>query len=561
MAFQRQWHESYPPGVRAEFEIERVTMPDALKRTVERFPGRSAFNYMGKTITFAGLEKLVNRFTRALSALGVDKNTVVGMLLPNIPQVIIADYAVYNHGAVAAMNNPLYTERELEYQLNDCGCSVVVTLDLLLPRLLKLKEKTGVKTIITCHINDFLPFPKKQLFPLVKKDMYRKIEPQEDVYQFMDLLGAYSDAPVENLSEWDKTAVLIYTGGTTGVSKGAMLSHGNISSVVQQFTEWFPDLHMGEESLLGIYPIFHSAGYSVSQNLTIWNGWNCILIPRPGPEIIVESLKKYRPGFLPGVPTIYTALLENSEFRNMDLSFVKGYFAGAAPLPGDTIQELKKLHRADIYDVYGATENTAFATATPWKGRIKPGTVGVPLPNTDIRIVDPDTGTRELGPGEAGEICVRGPQVMKGYYNRPEETRDALKEGWFFLGDIGVMDEDGYLSIVDRKKDIIIAGGFNVYPMEVDQVLFDHPGILEACTIGVSDPYRGETVKAFVVPVPGEKLSEDDVIEFCRGRLAGYKVPHMVEFLDELPKSSIGKILRRKLREMEEERAGQGRSE
>ncbi|HQI80950.1 MAG TPA: long-chain fatty acid--CoA ligase [Deltaproteobacteria bacterium] len=551
MPFERPWHKAYAPGVPAEVEIRRITMAEALADSARRFGPNTAYVYLGKKISYRDLEGLVNRFARALKALGVKRGDTVAMLLPNIPQAPIANHACYRLGAVTAMNNPLYTERELALQLDDSDARVVVTLDLLLPRILKIRASTRIDTVITCHISDFLPFPARQLFPFVKKEMYRKVTPAKGVHQFMDLLKNQPDTPVPSEACWDDLAALIYTGGTTGVSKGAMLTHANTSSVVQIFRAWFPDLADASESLLGVYPIFHSAGYSVSQNLPVWSGWTCVLVPRPTPEVIVEQLKKFRPSFLPGVPTIYTGLLQNAQFRTMDMGFVKGYFAGAAPLPEDTVRELRELHHATIYDVYGATENTAFATCTPWGGRMKPGTVGVPLPNTDIRIVDIETGEKALPAGEPGEVCIKGPQVMAGYYKRPAETASALRDGWFHTGDIGILDEDGFLSIVDRKKDMIIAGGFNVYPKEVDEVLFGHPGILEACTVGVADSYRGESLKAFVVPKPGESLTADEVRAWCRERLAAYKVPTEVEFLAELPKSAIGKILRRELRDRE----------
>ena len=554
MSMERFWHKSYVPGVPKEFKPEKVTMAERLSQVAAKYPDRVAFIYMGKKITYREYEGLVNRFARALIDLGVKEGDKVAMLLPNIPQIVIANHAVYRVGAVTAMNNPLYTERELAHQLDDSDATVLVTLDLLLPRALKIKSETKIRTIITCHISDYLPFPKKQLFPYVKKNMFRKVEPQQGVYQFMDLIGKYPDTPVENKARWDELAALIYTGGTTGVSKGAMLTHANISSVVQQFSAWFPDLKDTYENLMGIYPIFHSAGYSVGQNLPIWNGWCCTLVPKPEPGAIVEMLSKFKPTFLPGVPTIYTGLLKNDKFRKMNLSFVKGYFGGAAPLPEDTLSQLSQLHGAIIYDVYGATENVAFATATPWGGKVKVGTVGVPLPGTEIKIVDLETGTRELPPKEAGEICIKGPQVMSGYYKKPEETALALRDGWFYTGDIGFLDEDGYLTISDRKKDMICASGFNIYPKEVDDILFSHPKILEACCIGVPDEYRGETVKAYVVVQPGETLTEQEVIAYCKGKMTGYKVPTQVEFIDQLPKSAIGKIMRREVREMDKKK-------
>jgi len=551
MGFDRAWHQFYPEGTPNAVKIEKRTMSGFFDQTVAQFPDHPAFIYMGKTITYRELGSLVNRFANALVDLGVKPGDKVGMLLPNIPQVIIANLATYRVGGVTAMNNPLYTERELTYQLNDSDATVIVTLDLLLPRILKIQESTQIKTIITCHINDYLPFPKKQLFPFLKKGMHRKDEPHDNVYPFFELIKKYPDTPVEDRSAWTETAALIYTGGTTGVSKGAELTHANISSVVQQFAAWFPDLNRGEERLLGVYPVFHSAGYSVSQNLIVLNGWTSVLVPRPDPVVITQMLKKFRPTFLPGVPTIFVGLLNHQPFRDLDLSFVKGYFAGAAPLAEDTIHQLSDLHGAVINEVYGATENTAFATCTPWRGKVKIGTVGIPLPNTDIKIVDMQDGETEVAPGETGEICVRGPQVMKGYYGKPEETAAVLKDGWFFLGDIGFLDEDGYLTVVDRKKDIIIAGGFNVYPVEIDDVLMGHPQILEACTIGIEESYRGETVRAYVVPVPGGEVTEEQIIAHCRENLAAYKIPRSIVFVDELPKSAVGKILRREVKRMD----------
>ena len=551
MTGEKLWHKSYAPGVPYEVDIEKVTMAEVLSRTAKKYPDKTAFIYMGKKISYREFERLVNLFARSLVGLGVKKGDKVGFVLPNLPQLVIAIHAAYKLGAVTVMNNPLYTELELQNQLNDSDCKLVIILDLLLPRILKIRANTQIEKIVTCHINDYLPFPVKQLFPFVKKAMYRKIESQKYIYEFMDLIKKYPDSPVDNTSEWDDLAALIYTGGTTGVSKGAMLTHANISSVLQQWKAWFPTLKDGEEVVMGIYPIFHSAGYSVSMNMSIFSGWTNILIPRPEPKGIIDALKRYRPSFLPGVPTIYQGLLKEERFRRMDLSFVKGFFAGAAPLPEDTLDQLKQLHGAVIYDVYGATENTAFAVASPFGGRIKRGTVGLPLPNTDIKIMDEETGKIELKTGNTGEICIKGPQVMKGYYKKPEETSKTLKDGWFYTGDIGYIDEDGYISIVDRKKDIIISSGYNIYPIEIDNVLFAHPKILEACIIGVPDEYRGETVKAYIVPKPGESVDEQEIMQFCKQRLAAYKVPKIIEFIDSLPKSAVGKILRRELRDMD----------
>jgi long-chain acyl-CoA synthetase len=385
--------------------------------------------------------------------------------------------------------------------------------------------------------------------------MYRKVVPTKDVKVFKDLISQYSSAPIKDCSKWDELGALLYSGGTTGVSKGVMLSHANLSCNVQQYAAWFPDLKPGVERLVGNFPIFHCAGFTGIQNFNIWGAHENILVPRPGPKINIEVLKKYKPTFLPGVPTIFVGLLANAEFRKMDLSCVKGFFSAAAPLAADTMRDLKEITGANMYEIYGSTELAPMATVTPWGGTIKPGTVGLPLPDTDIKIVDINDPEKELAVGEAGEIVIKGPQVMMGYYKKPDGTAKVLKDGWFYSGDVGYFDEDGYLKIVDRKKDMIIAGGYNIYPVELDNVLFDHPKILEACTIGVRDDYRGETVKAYVAVKEGESLTEEEVIVFCKENLAPYKVPKIIEFVDQLPKSAVGKILRRKVKEMAEGKA------
>jgi long-chain acyl-CoA synthetase len=557
MAQEKPWFKSYAPGVPHELEFEKATMNEALTRSAMQFPENTALVFMGRRISYRELDLLVNRFARALLDLGVKKGDKVAMLLPNIPQVVIAIYAAFRIGAVAVMNNPLYTERELEYQFNDSDSNVLVSLDLLHPRIMKIKDNTKIEKIIYCHINDYLPFPKKQLFPFVKKEMYRKIEPQKNIHEFLNLIQKYPDGPLEPAAHWDELGAFLYTGGTTGVSKGVMLTHANISCIVQQFAAWIPDLEKGKESVLAVFPFFHSAGFSAIQNLCVWMGFNMVLVPRPEPGVILKMLKNFKPHFLPAVPTIFVGLLNSPEFRKMNLSFIKGFFSGAAPLAADTLKQLKDMTGATMLEVYGLTETAAMATITPWKGTIKPGTVGVPMPNTDVKIVDLDTGKLEMKTGEPGEIIVKGPQVMKGYYKKPEETAAVLKEGWLYTGDIGMFDEDGYLTIVDRKKDMIIAGGYNVYPREIDEILFQHPKILEACTIGISDPYRGETVKAYVVVKPGETLTADEVIQFSREKLAAYKAPKMVEFIDALPKSAVGKVLRKEVKEMDRKKSQQ----
>jgi long-chain acyl-CoA synthetase len=551
---EKIWHKSYARGVKKHLEYEKITISEALSRSAQTYSEKTALNYMGKRISYRELNRLVNRFANALIDLGIQPGDKVGVCLPNIPQAFIANLAIFRIGAVTVQNNPLYTERELAYQLNDSDSRIIITLSLLVPRMEKIKSQTKLEKIIACHIHAYLPFPKKQLFPFIKKDMVRKIASTDDVLVFSELVNRYSADPVEDKSEWESMGAILYTGGTTGVSKGVMQSHAHLSSNVQQFISWFPDLKAGEERLVGNFPVFHTAGFAAIQNMITWQAWENILVPRPEPKINMEIIRKYKPTFLPGVPTIFVGLLAEPAFRKMDLSSIKGFFSGAAPLAADTIRDLKDLTGAMMCEVYGSTEAGPFVTVTPWGGRIKPGTVGIPVPDTDVKIVDVESGEKELPIGEQGEIVIKGPQIMMGYYKKEAETAEVLKDGWFYSGDIGCFDEDGYLSITDRKKDMIIAGGYNIYPLELDNVLFEHPKILEACTVGVSDAYRGETVKAFVVVKQGETLTEQEIIDFCKERLAPYKVPKIIAFIDELPKSAVGKVLRRKLKESESEK-------
>ena len=551
---ERIWHKAYDPQVPPSIDYEKITLPEALERTARNYPDQTALLMMGKKISYQELNTLVNRFAAALQDLGVKKGDKVALLLPNIPQGFIATYAVFRLGAVVVMNNPLYTEAELEYQLRDSEATLAVSLDLLVPRILKLKEKTGIRTVIACHIRDYLPFPAKQLFPLVKKGMHRKTDPREGVLDFMDLINKYPASVPKAEVSFDDLASLLYTGGTTGISKGVMLTHKNLSANVQQLRAWTFDAREGKDSIMGIFPIFHSAGFTAVMHQSFYRGLKVILVPKPEPDGVLKMTKKYRPDYFPCVPTIYVGLLNHPDFPKTDLSFIKGCISGAAPLAVETLNQWKEAVGAQITEVYGLTETSPLSHANPWKGKAKVGSVGLPVPDTDCKIVDVVDGIKEMGTGELGEILLKGPQLTQGYYKKSEETAKAIRDGWFYTGDIGYMDEEGYLYIVDRKKDMIIVSGFNVYPRDIDEVLFEHPKIKEACAVGIPDPYRGETIKAFVSLKEGETMTAEEVIAFCREKLTGYKVPKQVEFMDDLPKSTVGKVLRRKLREMDMEK-------
>jgi long-chain acyl-CoA synthetase len=553
---ERLWHKSYVEGVPTSIDFKKTTMPEFMRISAERFGNRTALIFMGKKISYTQLDEMCTRFANALIDLGVKKGDRVGLLLPNIPQVVIAYYGTWRAGAVPVPNNPLYTDRELEHQFNDSGTTVLVTLDLLAPRMLALKPKTKLKKIITAHINDYLPFPVKQLYPMLKKGMYCKYEKAPDYYEFLELMGGASSKPTGINPALDDLALIPYTGGTTGPSKGVMLTHKNISYVTQMAQSWFFDFVDKPMRELATFPFFHMAGFTAVMNISVINGWTAVLVPRPEPQAVLDLMVKYKPEIVPAVPTIYVGLLELPDLKKHDLSFVTGFCSGAAPLALETINDLKKATGADIVEAYGMTESSTFISVTPWRGKLKPGSVGVPIPECDVKIMDLETGKKEMPIGEEGEVIFTGPNRLEGYYNKPDETKNSIVDGWFYTGDIGKMDEDGYIYIVDRKKDMIIAGGYNIYPRDIDEVLFEHPKVMEACAVGVPDKYRGETVKAFIVMKEGETITEEELNKYCRDKLAAYKVPKIYEFMDSLPKSAVGKILRRELRDLEVKKDG-----
>lgn len=542
--FRRIWHKYYPQEVPAEIDFEKITVPEFLTRSAEKFREHVAIYFDGAEMTYGQLDDLINRFARALLELGVKKGEKVAILLPNVPQVIIACQAVLRIGAITAMNNPLYTESELTYQLNDTGASLLIITDDNIEKALNLRRSTKVRTIITSALDDYAPEGSKTTSPS------QPMAPE--VFRFQRLITEVAPDPVANEARWEDVANIIYTGGTTGVSKGVMLTHENLSCNLQQYSVWMNDTIDGEESWPLVYPIYHSAGYTM-QNRSIYGGWKIILVPKPTPDVMVKIIKETKPSILPGVSTLFVGLLAYREFREMDLSFVKAYMTGGGPLTVETLRQLKEKRSVPVINVYGLTEASPMSTAMPWSGPEKDGTVGIPYPNTDIKIVDLMEGTREMQTGESGEILLKGPQIMKGYLNKPTETEAVLRDGWLHTGDIGSLDEDGFLTIVDRKKDVIVASGFNVYPKEIDELLFANPKILEACTIGVPHEYRGETVKSYIVLRKGETMNEQEIIEYCRQQLAPYKVPRIIEFIDTLPKSPIGKILRKDLRALEQQ--------
>lgn len=546
---EKIWLKSYAAGVPSNVDFKEITLQESLSQTAARLPNNRALIFQGKTITYRELDLMVSRFAAALKNLGVAAGDRVGFVMPNLIQTVVGMFGAFRVGALAVPNNPLYTDRELEHQLSDAGCEIVICLDTLVPRLMQMRQRTGVTKIISCHIRDYLPFPLKQLFPFVKKNLHLNTPSGEGMYEFTDILKNHQLTAENYPSRVDDTAVLIYTGGTTGVSKGVELTHRNLASNCQQARAWCVEFVDGQEIVLGGLPFFHSYGLTAAMIMSIFYGWCNVLIPKPEARAILEAVDKYKVTFIPGVPTLFNAMINHPEIKKFSLASVKECLSAAAPLALETIKGFQELTGILISEAYGLTETSPCTHAIPFGGKVKPGCIGLPVPSTEAKLVDVDDQSSEVtGFGEPGELCVKGPQVMKGYHNRPDETAAVLRDGWLLTGDIATVDEEGYFTIVDRKKDLIISGGFNIYPRDVDEVLFAHPKILEACAIGVPDSYSGERVKAYVVLKTGQSASEQEIIDYCRHRMTNYKVPKYVEFVDELPKSPIGKILRKELR-------------
>ncbi|MFD1433542.1 long-chain fatty acid--CoA ligase [Kroppenstedtia eburnea] len=563
---ERLWFKYYPEEVPKSLEYPDQPLPDLLKKSAKDYPEREAIYFMGKRITYRELMDDVHRMARALKELGVKKGERVSIMLANSPQAVIAYYAVLTIGGVVVQTNPMYKERELEHMLTDSGAETIICLDLVYQQVEKVKPRTPLKRVIVTGIKDYLPFPKNWLYSLkLKMDGIQPQIPYGDgVFAFSEIMKKAMPEPVEiEIASMDEVALLQYTGGTTGLAKGAMLTHRNIVVNVVQCHHWMYKGERGKEKVLGLVPFFHVYGMTVVMNFSVYMAATMVLVPRFDVKDVLKVIDKERPSLFPGAPTMYVGLINHPEIAKYDLSSIKACISGSAPLPVAVQERFEKLTGGRLVEGYGLTECSPVTHANPiWEKR-KNGSIGLPWPDTECRVVDPDTG-EEMEAGVAGLLQVKGPQVMKGYWNRKEETEKVLRDGWLNTGDIAMMDEDGYFYIMDRQKDMIIAGGFNIYPREVEEVLYDHPAVQEVAVIGVPDPYRGETVKAFLVLKPDAKVTEQELNTYCRSKLANYKVPRLYEFRDQLPKTTVGKVLRRELAEEERRKAAaeeQGKTE
>ncbi|MEQ8153269.1 MAG: long-chain fatty acid--CoA ligase [Smithellaceae bacterium] len=554
---EKPWLKFYQKGVAEHINYEEICLPDVLVRTALRYPDRPALIYMGKEINFARLKEMVDRFAACLYDFGIRKGDSVAILLPNMIPCVVAYYAILKIGAIAVMNNPVYSDPELEHQFNDSDAKALIALDLLGDRMIDLRERTKIRQIVIASIGDYLPFPKNLFFSLIarRKKLAADVKAAPDVYRWKDCLAKYLPQPPKVEISLSDVAMYQYTGGTTGAVKAVELTHSNLSKQTQQLSHWFPDFKSGEERMLGALPYFHVFGLTCAMNFSVYMAWAQILVPKPQTEPLLEAIRRFKPSFVPLVPTMYIGLLRHPDFKKSDMSYIRGAFSGSAPLPVEVFHEFEKITGAVIVEGFGMTETTPVTHVNPFAdGARKVGSVGLPISDTLCRIVDLENGIKDVPIGEPGELIVKGPQVMKGYKDKPQETANAIKDGWLYTGDIATMDEDGYFYIVDRKKDMIITSGYNVYPRDIDEAFYMHPKVREACAIGIPDSKRGECIKVFIVLKEGETSNQQEMITFARKSLAVYKLPTEVEFRSELPKTNVGKVLRKELRAAELEK-------
>jgi long-chain acyl-CoA synthetase len=551
----KPWVAHYEPGVPPTLDFPAVTLHGLLEQTAERYPDRLATIFLGAKLSYRALNEAANRFAHALLTLGVQQGDRVALMLPNCPQFLIAFYGALKAGAVVAAMNPLYTPRELEHLLNDAEAETVVTLSKFYPTVDAVRPHIPLRRLIVTNIKEYLPMARRALFTLFKERQEgHRVRLRSDApdHWFQALLAApRTSSPPGVDVDPSALALLQYTGGTTGTPKGAMLTHRGLVANTLQIRSWLTDFQEGAETMLLVLPLFHVFGMGACMSVMVQGAGTMILLPQFRTHDVLQALSKHRATLFPGVPSMYVALNNSPELPTVDLSSLRHCFSGAAPLPQDVQERFEAHIGGRLVEGYGMTEANA-CIINPLRGIRKQGSIGVPIPSVEARIVDVETGMHTLAPGDVGELVVQCPQQLRGYWRRGEDTAQVLRDGWVYTGDIARMDEDGFFYIVDRKKEMILSGGFNVFPRDVEEVLYLHPKVREAAVIGIPDAFQGECVKAYVVPRDGELPSAEEIITFCRKHLVVYKVPTQVEFRDSLPKTLIGKVLRRVL--MEEER-------
>ncbi len=544
----RPWMKSWPSGVPETLEYPEIPLFQFLKDTAARVPRKTASIFFNNPLTYAELDRQSDRMAVALRNLGVEHGDRVALFLPNCPQFVVSHFGILKAGAVTVPFNPTYKEREIKWQLEDCGARVMIALDMVYDPVHNVRRDTPLEHVVLTSIVDYLPTLYGMLASL--RGIETKTFP--GTMRFQKVLNkAKGEPPQVDIDPKEDLCLLLYTGGTTGRPKGVMLTHYNqVANAVQAGAFSYMDTNA---VVLAVLPFFHTYGMTTCMNMPVYLGGTMILLPKFGKDAVLDAIERHRPTHFPGVPTIYVALLSHPDLKKYSLKSIKYCVSGAAPLPEDVARRWKEVTGAMIVEGYGLTETSPVTHANPmddWS-KVRFGSIGIPIPDTEARIMDIETGTKVLPIGETGEVVIRGPQVMKGYWNREEETREVLRDGWFYTGDIGLVDEDGYFQIVDRKSDMIIVGGFNVYPRDIEEVLFDNEAVELAAAIGVPDEFRGEVPKVFVVLRKEYKgrVTEEELLSYCKDRLAKHKVPKYLEIRDELPTTLVGKVLRRELRE------------
>ena len=556
---ERPWLKFYDPGVPHSIDYPQKTLYHFLEESARYYPDQPCTIFKGAKISYAEMDTLTDQLAAGLADLGVKKGTPVGLFMPNIPQFVISFYGILKAGGVVVAFNPLYKAREIEHQLNDSGLDLMITMSLFYNTLKEVQPKTSLKTIVVTNIKEALPGLLRFLFTLTqeKKGGHRAELAEGDVW-FQDLILNYKpeDRPVLDIGPDDK-AIFQYSGGTTGVSKAAVSLHRNLVANALQIRSFMPDVEMGKEVILMAIPLFHVYGLVAGMSLGVSSGACMVLAVNPRDiDDVLGLISKHRPTIYPGVPTMYNAINNHPDViaGKVDVSSIKGCISGSAPLMRETQIAFESLTGGKLVEGYGLSEAPTASHCNPLYGLRKEGSIGVPLPDVDAKIISLEDEVTELPYGEVGELVISGPMVMMGYHNMPTETANTLREGWLYTGDIARIDEDGYFYIVDRKKELIKPSGYQVWPRDVEEVISENPKVLEVGVAGIPDAYRGETVKAWVVLKEGETATVDEIRAWCKERLAAFKVPTHVEFRDELPKTTVGKILRRELQRQEKER-------
>lgn len=553
---QHQWERSYPPGVDWHMPIPVSPLPVLVDEAAARWPDNACMDFLDKKYTYRETQALVDKVAKGLQAMGVGKGKHVGLFLPNTPYFVICYFGILKAGGTVVNFNPLYAERELVKQIEDAEVDIMVTLDLNVTygKMAKMLVETRLDKLIMCPMAGILPFPKNVLFPLLKGKEIAKWPRNAHHVAFADLIANDGKPTAVSIDPHEDIAVLQYTGGTTGVPKGAMLTHANITANTTQAKSWFTAAEDGREKMLCVLPLFHVFAMTCVMNLTIKAGGEMILLPRFDLDQVMKTIHKKRPTLFPAVPTIYTAINNHKDLAKYDLTSIKVCNSGGAPLPVEVKAKFEEISGCKLVEGYGLSESSPIATINPLEDS-RPGSIGLPIPGTIIEIMSLEDRSKPVPLGERGELCIRGPQVMKGYWKKPEETANTLVDGRLHTGDVAYMDEHGFLYIVDRIKDMILAGGYNVYPRNVEEAIYLHPAVNECIVLGVPDEYRGQTVKAYIKIADGHHLTADELKTFLKDKLSPIEMPKLVEFRSELPKTMIGKLSRKALLdELEAER-------